>query len=140
MRLLLDTDVIVAAFRSPTGASSALLQAAIDGKFIMLASVAVALEYEAVIKRPEQLKAMNMSLPDADRRIRSLIGLCEPVFKAFSWRPQLGDANDEMMLEAAVNGGADMLVTFNRRDFANVPTRFGISCLLPREALERIRL
>lgn len=46
---------------------------------------------------------------------------------------------DVMVLEAAVNGGADMLVTFNRRDFGAAPAAFGVACLLPREALERIR-
>jgi hypothetical protein len=43
-----------------------------------------------------------------------------------------------MVLEAAINGRVDALVTFNKRDYANVPSRFGIEVLLPREALERI--
>ena len=103
----------VAAFRSPTGASSALLQYALDGKFVMLVSTLLALEYEAVVKRPEQLDAMGLSLEQADKRIRTVVAVCEPVFKAFSWRPQLRDPDDELILEAAVNGGADMLVTFN---------------------------
>lgn len=140
MRLVLDTDVIVAAFRSPTGASSALLDYALDRKFVLLVSASLAFEYEAVIKRPEQLSAMGMSLEQADRRIRSVVALCEPVFKAYSWRPQLRDPDDEMILEAAVNGGADILVTFNQRDFGSAPAAFGIECLLPQYALERIRL
>jgi len=51
----------------------------------------------------------------------------------------LRDAGDEMVLEAAVNGRADALVTFNVRDFGKVPGRFGIEVLLPRDALKRIR-
>lgn len=139
MRLVLDTDVIVAAFRSPAGASSALLNDALDGKFAMLVSAPLALEYEAVVKRTEQLAAMGMTIEEADRRIRTLIALCAPIYKAYSWRPQLRDPNDEMVLEAAVNGGADMLVTFNQRDFGTAPAAFGIICLRPNEALERIR-
>lgn len=139
MRLVLDTDVIIAAFRSPTGASSALLEHALDGKFVMLVSTPLALEYEAVVKRPEQLDAMGMSPEQADGRIRTVVALCEPVFKSYSWRPQLSDPNDELILEAAVNGGADILVTFNQRDFGSAPAAFGIECLLPRYALERIR-
>jgi predicted nucleic acid-binding protein len=57
----------------------------------------------------------------------------------FLWRPQLRDPNDEMVLEAAVNGRADLLVTFNVRDFGTVPSRFGIEVMIPRDALERIR-
>jgi putative PIN family toxin of toxin-antitoxin system len=139
MRLVLDTDVIVAAFRSPSGASSALLQFALERRFVMLVSVPLALEYEAVVKRPEHLIATGMSLEQADKRVRSVVALGEPVFKSYSWRPQLRDPDDELILEAAVNGGADILVTFNQRDFGSIPAAFGIQCLLPQLALERIR-
>ena len=43
-----------------------------------------------------------------------------------------------MVLEAAINGRADAPVTFNQRDFGNVPARFGIALLTPREALRRL--
>jgi len=68
----------------------------------------------------------------------AVLAMCEPVETHFLWRPQLRDPNDEMVLEAAVNGQADALVTFNRRDFGPVPERFGVAVLLPREALARI--
>ena len=139
MRMVLDTDVVTAAFRSPTGASAALIELALDGKITLLTSVPLALEYEAVLKRDEHLLACNATIEQMDRRVRSLIALCDPVYRAFRWRPQLRDPADEMVLEAAVNGGADMLVTFNRRDFGTAPAAFGIACLLPREALERTR-
>lgn len=47
MRYVLDTDVIVSAMRSPTGASAALLLAALDGLFVMVANVPLVVEYEA---------------------------------------------------------------------------------------------
>jgi predicted nucleic acid-binding protein len=56
----------------------------------------------------------------------------------FVWRPQLRDPADEMVLEAAVNGGADALVTFNRRDYGNVPEQFGVRVMLPREAIRSL--
>jgi predicted nucleic acid-binding protein len=51
----------------------------------------------------------------------------------------LRDPGDEMVLEAAVIGRADALVTFNVRDFGTVPARFGIEVMIPREAIGRIR-
>ncbi len=60
MRLVLDTDVLVAAFRSERGASRQLLIAALDERFVLLASTALWLEYEAVLTRPEQLTAMRL--------------------------------------------------------------------------------
>ncbi len=56
----------------------------------------------------------------------------------FLWRPQLHDPADGMVLDAAINGAADALVTFNRQDFGQVPGRFGIALLLPQEALRRL--
>ena len=43
-----------------------------------------------------------------------------------------------MVLETAVNGQADAIVTLNLRDFGSVAERFGIAVLLPGEALRRL--
>jgi predicted nucleic acid-binding protein len=59
----------------------------------------------------------------------------DPVETHFLWRPQLRDPADEMVLEAAVNGQAKAMVTFNAKDFGSAPSKFGIDMLLPREAL-----
>jgi predicted nucleic acid-binding protein len=74
-----------------------------------------------------------------DTFVDAVIAMAEPVETHFLWRPQLRDPNDEMVLEVAVNGRADALVTFNLRDFGNVPHRFGVELLLPRAAMARIR-
>jgi len=71
--------------------------------------------------------------------VNALIAMAEPVETHFLWRPQLRDPNDEMVLEAAVNGRADALVTFNLKDYGDAPRRFGVDLLLPRMAIERIR-
>ena len=70
--------------------------------------------------------------------ISSLCLVAEPVETRFLWRPQVRDPADEMVLEAAINGNADALVTFNRRDFGDAPARFGIAVFSPREELRRI--
>ena len=56
----------------------------------------------------------------------------------FLWRPQLRDPNDEMVLEAAVNGQADALVTHNIRDFQSAARLFNLRVLLPREMLKEL--
>jgi predicted nucleic acid-binding protein len=66
------------------------------------------------------------------------VGFLEPVESHFRWRPALPDPNDEMVLEAAVNGRADAIVTFNSRDFGDVPATFGIDVLTPAQAIRRV--
>ena len=136
---MLDTDVVVAAMRSQTGASAEILRAARKGRPTLLVSVTLALEYESVCCQAEHRLASGLSEQEVDVFLTAVIALAEPVETHFLWRPQLRDPGDEMVLETAINGGADTLVTFNVRDFGTIPSRFGIAVLLPREALGRIK-
>ncbi len=138
MELVPDTDVIVAALRSPSGASAALLRLVEEDRVTLLLSVALALEYDAICQLPEHCMAAGISQGDAKMFVTTLISMARPVEIHFRWRPQLRDAGDEMVLETAVNGGADALVTFDHRDYGVGPQVFGIPILLPREALRRI--
>ncbi len=105
----------------------------------LLVSVALALEYEAVCSRPEHRLAADLSEDEVKVYIDAIIALAEPVAMHFLWRPQLRDPCDEMVLETAINGEADALVTFNSKDFGEVPRHFGVDLLPPREAIMRMR-
>jgi predicted nucleic acid-binding protein len=129
---------VVSAFRSRRGASSRLLTLAEAGRVVPLATPALFLEYEDVLKRPEQREASGLSLAEVDTALRALAAVVEPVEVRFAWRPQLADASDEMVLEAAVNGRADALVAHNLAHFAAAAPRFGLALLRPGELLERI--
>lgn len=136
---VLDTDVLVAAFRSDRGASRQLLYAALDRRFDLLLSVPLLLEYEAVLNRPEHLAASGLSSREVERVLDDLAGVARPVKFAYRWRPRLPDPNDDMVLETAVNGRTSAIVTFNRRHFDEASAGFGFAVLLPGEALERNR-
>jgi putative PIN family toxin of toxin-antitoxin system len=139
VRFVLDTDVVVAAMRSPTGASAALVRAAREKRATLLLSVPLAVEYEAVCRRAEHQMAARLSLRQVEIFLNGVIAIAEPVHTHFLWRPQLRDPNDEMVLEAAVNGRADAMVTFNVRDYGTAPSKFGVDVLLPRDAIARIK-
>jgi putative PIN family toxin of toxin-antitoxin system len=138
--LVLDTDVVVAGMRSPRGASAAILGEVRMGRVVLALTVALALEYEAVCLRPEHRLAAGLSRQEAVVFVDAVLAMAEPVETHYRWRPQLRDPADEMVLEAAINAEAVALVTFNRKDFGDVPMRFGIDILLPRDAIRRIRL
>ena len=68
--------------------------------------------------------------------IDSLLVPAEWLTPHFSYRPMLDDPGDEMVLEAAINGQAD-IVTFNVRDFGPAVV-FGIRVFRPREVLKKL--
>ena len=139
MKMALDTDVIVASRRSRSGASYALLRALQAGEITAVASVAMMLEYEAVLMRPEQCLATGMSVQDVQDFLDELTALLIPVTTWFLWRPRLRDPDDEMVLDAAVNGGAEAIVTFNVQDFRPAAAVFNLRILTPAETLLEMR-
>ena len=136
---MIDTDVVVAAMRSPRGGSAELLRRIDAGEALILLTVALALEYEAVCTLAEHRLASGFSASEAGIYVDGLIGLAEPVRAFFRWRPQLRDPGDELVLEAAVNGQADAIVTFNESHLRQAHSVFGIDVIRPAEAWRRIR-
>jgi putative PIN family toxin of toxin-antitoxin system len=139
LRFVLDTDVLVAALRRRDGASWPLVDRALKRESTFLFSVPLILEYEAVLTREEHRKVHGLSVPDVDELINALASVAESVQIRFLWRPLLSDPTDDMVLETAVNGRADLLVTFNQEDFAAAAKRFGVKIVRPSEALHRLR-
>ena len=136
---VLDTDVLVAALRSKHGASRQLLLGALNGEFELLLSVPLILEYEAVLTRPEHLVASGLRKNEVERLLDDVAAVAIPVRLAFRWRPQLPDPDDDMVLETAVNGGANAIITFNQSDFGQAARSFHCAVTSPAEALERLR-
>jgi len=138
MRVVLDTNVLVSAVRSRRGASNAILIRAFQDRFDWLASVPLFLEYEQALTRAELLLATGIRMADMSMYLSDIARIVEPVELHFLWRPQLRDPGDEMVLETAVNGRADVLVTHNARDFAGTES-FGVTVLTPARFLTRMR-
>ena len=126
-RLVIDTNVVLAALRSGNGASAALMRHVAEKRVKPLLSVALILEIESVLSRAEQLAATGLTLELVQGFVDELCALAEPVQIHFAWRPMLHDAADEMVLEALVNGQADALVTFNLKDFLPAATGLGLA-------------
>jgi putative PIN family toxin of toxin-antitoxin system len=139
MRYVLDTNVLVAALRSERGASRKLLLSALDGEIRVLASVPLMIEFEAVLTRPEQLAATGLTIGETNDVLDAVAAVAEPIQLHFLWRPRLKDPADEMVLETAVNGRADRLVTFNLRHLKGAAEEFGIRVVTPPEAWKEIQ-
>ena len=137
-RIVLDTSVVVAGLRTSLGAANAVLRLVGQRRLILLATPPLFLEYEDVLKRPEHRLVHGLEPEQVDALLAELAALIEPVELHFRWRPQVRDPGDEMVLEAAINGDADALVTYNVADFAIAADRFGIPILRPADVLKRM--
>lgn len=113
------------------------MQAALGQIVTALVSVPLVLEYEAVLTRPELLSATGFSRTDALTIVKAFCRQGVGVHLTTRIRPQLSDPADEFVLETAVYGRADAIVTFNLNHFNVAARRFDIEVFTPREALER---
>lgn len=139
MRLVLDTCVLVAALRSERGASLALLTAAFEKRFDLVLSSPLVLEYEAVLTRPEQMNETGLSTEEVIELLELICDSAILVVRNWWRQPRLSDPDDEMVLEAAVAGRADGIVTFNLRHFGTACSKTGIEVITPRQALLRLK-
>jgi putative PIN family toxin of toxin-antitoxin system len=138
-RVVVDTSVVVAALRTRSGAGNAVFRLIASRRLVPLATPPLFLEYEDVLKGPAQRLAHGRTEDKIDAFLAELAALAEPVGVRFLWRPQLRDSADEMVLEAALNGQADALVTYNVADFASAGERFAIPILRPLDLLRMVK-
>jgi putative PIN family toxin of toxin-antitoxin system len=132
LQIIIDTNVLLSAVRSQLGASFLLLSLIADSRFQINLSVALVLEYEDVLSRPELNN--NLTQQEIDDVIDFLCQNANLREIFYLWRPTLSDPKDDFVLELAVECSCDYIVTFNVKDFAKAET-FGIKAVKPSEFL-----
>ena len=140
MRVICDTNVLVAALRSDMGASYAIVAQLPSERFQMALTVPLYLQYQDVLTRPEHMT--GASIPDDIRNfLRYLCSIAHRQRVFCLWRPWLKDPTDDMVLEAAVASQSRYIITHNLRDFtrSGIEAYFGIVPIRPREFLHRLR-
>ncbi|HPH12783.1 MAG TPA: putative toxin-antitoxin system toxin component, PIN family [Burkholderiaceae bacterium] len=123
-RIILDTNVLVAALTSPDGASRAVLRGVLQGLWEPMISLPLFMEYEDVMARREVLE--RCPLPEEERQalLDALLSRCTLVEVYYAWRPNLRDEGDNHVFELAVAAQDAALLTWNLRDFASAELRF----------------
>jgi putative PIN family toxin of toxin-antitoxin system len=139
LRVVIDTDVFISAFISARGASRQLLLDALDGRFSLLLSTSLLVEYESVLLRPQHLVRARASHAEVIEILDSLVGICVPVMLDYRWRPTGADADDELVIETAINGHANAVATFNLKHVRDAAARFGFDAQRPGPLLRRMR-
>jgi len=135
LRVVLDTSVLVAAFRSRRGASFRLIELLRAEAFEIALSVPLAVEYEAVLTKHAASLELRRSEVTTIVDYLCAVGRRQPIH--FLWRPLLRDPDDEFVLEVAVAAGCQYIVTHNIRDFVGAE-RFGVTIVRPGKFLRQV--
>ncbi len=133
LQIILDTNILVAAFRSQRGAANLFLDKLDDPRWQVNVSTPLLLEYEDVLKRPEM--SDFISEDDVDIFLDGLCSIAENYDIFYLWRLLAKDPNDAFILELAVRANADFIITYNKKDFP-AAADFDIKLVTPKEFLE----
>ena len=138
-RIVIDTNVFIAALLSAAGANRHVLRACLSGRAQPLMGAALFSEYEDLLMRRELMAESPLSLAERQQLFEAVLSVCEWVRIYFLWRPNLPDEADNHLIELAIAGGADAIVTNNIRDLRNSELSFPhLQVLTPAQFLKTI--
>jgi putative PIN family toxin of toxin-antitoxin system len=124
MIVVVDTNVLVSAFLGPGGAGREVLRRALQRRLEPLMGAALFAEYESVLARDALFERCVLSATERDQLLDDFLSVCRWTRVYYTWRPNVPDESDNHLVELAVAGGAQAIVTKNVRDFARMELRF----------------
>ena len=136
LRIVVDTNVFVAAVSSPAGASREVLRRCLTGRYEPLMGQGLFTEYESVLSRSELFIRSPVSGGERDALWEAMVARCRWVRVYYLWRPNLSDEADNHVVELAVAGSAEAIVTHNTRDFERTDLYFpGLRVVTPSDLI-----
>jgi putative PIN family toxin of toxin-antitoxin system len=124
MRAVIDTNVLAGAMLSEEGTNRAILRNCFEGKIRPLIGQALLSEYEDVIGRESLFRNGILSRSEREELLDALLSVSEWVRVYFGWRPNLQDEGDNHLIELAVAGQADWIITNNVRHLTQAELKF----------------
>lgn len=141
MKVVLDTNIIVSALMSSENACREVIRLAFTGHIRPVIGNALFAEYESVLRRDYLFHGCPFDDVKRNMFLDDVLSVCSWVEIHFLWRPNLRDEADNHVLELALSGGADIIVTQNLKDFriGDLKAMNNIQILHPRELLALLR-
>ena len=132
--IVVDTSVIISALIGKKGPSREILRRCLHGHYKPLISNALFQEYEDVISRDRIKNASPLSEKEIRELLNAFYSVCKWVPIYFLWRPNLKDENDNFLIELALAGNSNLIVTNNIKDLTGAELTFeGLSILKPEQ-------
>lgn len=138
MRIVVDTNVLVGACTG-AGGSSGVLRACLTQHCTPLIGNALMNEYDDVFRREGVFRNCPLDMGERLALLEAFVINCQWIKLYYAWRPNLPDEGDNHLVELAVAGGADVIVTRNLRDLTRSELKFPhLRVLLPEDFLKEI--
>ncbi len=116
MRVVIDTNIIVSALMNPLNDPRQVLAMCLNREIKPLVGSALFTEYRDVIARDDLFRGCSILRDEREDLLDALFSVSEWVKIHFLWRPNLRDESDNHLIELAVAGGAQVIVSANKRD------------------------
>ncbi len=130
MKVVLDTNIVVASYLVSTGVPARLLSLWRAGEFDVLVSEAILEEYERILGSPRLIRVHGMTAAEIAEDMESFRQYALLVEPEESLRVVQDDPDDDKFFECAVAGGAAYVVSRDEQVLAIREFR-GIRVLLP---------
>ena len=137
MIILVDTNVFVGALLGPTGPSREIIRKCLLGSYEPLMGVTLFNEYEDVLNRRTIIERCALDENEREELLDAFLSVCHWTHVYYAWRPNLRDEGDNHLIELAVAGNAEAIITWNVKDFDQQQLSFPhIGVYTPEQLLE----
>ena len=136
IRAVVDTNILISGVIKPEGATGEILRRLRDGEFVLLYTEPLLAELAEVINRPRIRQKYSLGSEDIETVLALILLRGEPIDP--TRRVEIcRDPKDNMILEAAVAGQADM-ITSGDFDLLSLREFEGMPIISPAEFLQRL--
>ena len=138
-KVVIDTSVLISALIGKKGPAREVIRQCLLGRLKPLISTTLFLEYEAVSKRDKIKELCPLTEDEVSNLLAAFFSVCEWVQIHYLWRPNLKDEGDNFLIELAVAGNAESIITNNLKDLRNAELQFdGLKVLAPEDYLRGV--
>jgi putative PIN family toxin of toxin-antitoxin system len=137
-KIVIDTSVFISSLISPEGTSRELIRSCLKGTYQPLMGNSLLCEYESVIHQDIIQQKCPLSIEEIEILLNALLSVSQWVSIYYLWRPNLKDEGDNHLIELAIAGGANIIATYNRKDFLQTQLLFpNLQILTPDNIIKR---
>ena len=137
----LDTNIFVSALLGSGGSSRIIIRRCLEGQYQPLMGNALFSEYESLLHRSDLFESCALNADEREEIFDAFLSVCRWVTIYFGWRPNLKDEADNHLIELAVAGAAEYLITKNTRDFQGAELLFSdFKVVRPEQFIDEVKL